>query len=203
MARSTLSTMVSAVALLLVGVGTATAAPPPKVDICHFQEEEGTWKKISVGGDAFTLHLANHDDAVPGGTTSTTDTQLDAECQPVVVDLSCGDCLATGHGAGCQNLACQALICGTDDFCCSGSWDGACASEALSACLGGNVCTGEPACGNCVTTGHGTGCEFPDCQNAVCANDPYCCDTQWDGACVGEAFDTCARVGSSLCVAAP
>ena len=200
MARSTLSTMMAAVALLLVGVGTSTADPPAKVDICHFQEDEGTWTKISVGGNAPAAHLANHDDAVPGGITSTTGTHLDADCQPVT-NTSCGDCLATGHGPGCENRACQDAVCLTDPDCCNDTWDGVCASEALSVCLADGVCTGEPACGNCVATGHGTGCDFPDCQAAVCGADPVCCSGQWDDVCVGEAFELCAYVGSNLCVA--
>jgi hypothetical protein len=200
MARSTLCTMVAVAALLLVGVGTSTAAPSAKVGICHFQEDEGAWTKISVGGDAPAAHLANHDDAVPGGITSVTNTQLDADCQPVA-GQSCGNCLATGHGTGCENSACQTAICQTESFCCDTSWDGVCASDALSTCLGGNVCTGQPACGNCVATGHGTGCEFPDCQLAVCAADSFCCTDAWDQVCVEEAFDACAFVGSNLCVA--
>ena len=34
-------------------------------------------------------------------------------------------------------------------------------------------------------------CDDPDCQELVCAIDPYCCDTEWDGICVGEAIELC------------
>lgn len=212
MSPRTLCSMVAGLALLLVGVGTSTAAPPPKVDICHFQEDEGTWKKISVGGNARTAHFANHDDVDPNGTTST-GTQLDADCHPVascqpVEGISCGNCLATGHGKGCENCACQTLVCLTDPVCCSddGHWDGLCASEALAACSSGDspVCTGEPACGSCVAPGSDTNCEseFPNCYATVCAADPtsFCCSA-WDATCMALAFDLCEYVGSDKCIA--
>lgn len=37
--------------------------------------------------------------------------------------------------------------------------------------------------------GGGTGCELPECQVTVCEIDPYCCGTQWDSTCAGEAAD--------------
>jgi len=52
-----------------------------------------------------------------------------------------------------------------------------------------------PASGSCFST-HGTpGCDDADCCNAVCAADPFCCDTQWDGLCVSGAEKLCLTCG--------
>jgi hypothetical protein len=47
---------------------------------------------------------------------------------------------------------------------------------------------------NCFTTGS-VGCTDPDCCEAVCAIDPFCCDVFWDSICVGEAVDLCDGCG--------
>jgi hypothetical protein len=61
---------------------------------------------------------------------------------------------------------------------------------------------------NCDEAGHGTGCNEPLCQDAVCGIDPYCCDVAWDGLCVDEATnpenyglpaDVCV-LGTDICV---
>jgi hypothetical protein len=62
-----------------------------KVEICHFQPGQGSWKLLSVGQSAADAHLTNHDDALPGGTTSQTGTRLDATCQPVTARCPCWD----------------------------------------------------------------------------------------------------------------
>jgi hypothetical protein len=48
--------------------------------ICHLQSGRGTWEPLSVGPRGAEAHLAHHDDAIPGGTTSQTSTRLDADC---------------------------------------------------------------------------------------------------------------------------
>ncbi|MFO0873019.1 MAG: hypothetical protein U0575_03490 [Phycisphaerales bacterium] len=45
--------------------------------------------------------------------------------------------------------------------------------------------------------GHaGVGCDDPPCQAIVCAIDPFCCDTLWDGVCADEAALVCAACGA-------
>jgi len=113
----------------------------------------------------------------------------------------CGDCLTTGHGTGCEVATCQAAVCAIDEFCCgSNGWDSRCVGEAGASCVDAvpQLCAG-PRCGNCVTTGHGTGCEVAACQAAVCAIDHFCCDGVWDPTCVGEAGDLCIDAVPPLC----
>ncbi len=51
-------------------------------------------------------------------------------------------CTPGGNGGlGCDNQACQDLICGQDAFCCNTSWDGICAGDAIDQCA---VCDGPP-----------------------------------------------------------
>ena len=45
----------------------------------------------------------------------------------------------------------------------------------------------------CVASPDGTtGCNDPGCEAAVCGNDPFCCNSQWDGICANAANDECA-----------
>jgi hypothetical protein len=53
---------------------------------------------------------------------------------------------------------------------------------------------GVPVCPNpkhdCLTAG-GPGCSDAECCEIVCALDPFCCATAWDGICVSEAATNC------------
>jgi hypothetical protein len=49
--------------------------------------------------------------------------------------------------------------------------------------------------GPCVTTG----CDDQVCQDCVCAQDPFCCDTCWDGLCSGAALPGGVCAGSCPC----
>ena len=47
---------------------------PSEVLLCHYDEEEGVWKKISISEKALPHHLEQHKmDALPGGTILTSD----------------------------------------------------------------------------------------------------------------------------------
>jgi hypothetical protein len=113
---------------------------------------------------------------------------------------------------------CVAQICANDPFCCSSTWDASCVGQVSalcgsSACVCGNgVCSGSENCttcptdcGVCVNCPHGpcvtgaplntTACSDP-CILAMCAADPYCCDTTWDSFCVIEVDFVC---GPAVC----
>jgi subtilisin-like proprotein convertase family protein len=53
-----------------------------------------------------------------------------------------------------------------------------------------------PGTGNCFQANGTPGCNDPDCCFAVCAQDPFCCDTSWDGICANEAQ---AKCGNPVC----
>ena len=49
----------------------------------------------------------------------------------------------------------------------------------------------------------GPGCpQYPDCEALICANDPFCCNTEWDGLCAADAAVDCgvAECTPAACV---
>ncbi|MBL9120312.1 MAG: hypothetical protein JNL80_10415 [Phycisphaerae bacterium] len=44
---------------------------------------------------------------------------------------------------------------------------------------------------NCCDDWAGKGCDDAACSAQVCADDPYCCDTEWDFLCAERAHDLC------------
>lgn len=68
----------------ILGAGQVEAAKMPKVEICHFDADEGVFKKISVSGNAVQNHLANHGDIFPASSNGAGAITLDAECNEVV-----------------------------------------------------------------------------------------------------------------------
>ena len=54
-----------------------------KTPICHYQQSLGTWTLTMLSLEAALVHLAIHDDAVPGGLTAITQTRLDNQCKKV------------------------------------------------------------------------------------------------------------------------
>ncbi len=68
-----------------------------------------------------------------------------------------------------------------------------------------DVTTGLPlgcvgATGDCCVPHGGLGCINPDCCDAVCSDDPFCCETKWDKFCVSAAAELCTcSVDNDLC----
>lgn len=107
-------------------------------------------------------------------------------------------CEDTGTGA-CDDVSCCELVCVCDPFCCDTLWDVGCATDGFmgSGCGAQVLCTGLcDVCGNspvdcCVGTPAGTeipGCSDQACCEAVCAEDSYCCEKDWDDACATEGY---------------
>jgi hypothetical protein len=113
----------------------------------------------------------------------------------------CGQTGGTGSGSCNHNVCdeggplnatcspCAAEVCENDSFCCNTAWDSACVNEVGIYCPGG--CGGTTTCthGPC-STGTALNSQCSACVSAVCAADPYCCNTQsgsWDSTCVTEA----------------
>jgi hypothetical protein len=115
---------------------------------------------------------------------------------------------------------CAQTGCGTDDCACPLPVGNATATPACGAFTGdeGNgscfldcssgSCPGDMVCRSlagesvCVWPGEGfqsdccfahatSGCDDMQCQDTVCAVDPFCCAKEWDGICVGQVPDLC------------
>ncbi len=55
-----------------------------------------------------------------------------------------------------------------------------------------------PGAGDCFAENGTPGCEDLDCCREICAQDPYCCDFEWDDLCVGTAWGLCGE-GFAAC----
>jgi hypothetical protein len=60
-----------------------------------------------------------------------------------------------------------------------------------------------PGAGDCCVAHMNAGCEVPECCDTVCSVDPYCCQTQWDSLCEGEAQSMCDACGTGPCSPPP
>ena len=78
---------------------------------------------------------------------------------------------------------------------------GTCFNVCTSGSCVGSMCvdtTTQPPQGTCDhslctdSTLLQSGCDGVGCTDAVCSNDPYCCDTAWDSICVSEVATYCS-----------
>ncbi|MCW5899623.1 MAG: T9SS type A sorting domain-containing protein [Flavobacteriales bacterium] len=148
-----------------------------------------------TAGTSYWIRVAGYNGAVGDGTLT-----LSCSSGPPPPG---GPCCTAHTGTGCENAACQAAICAADPFCCDTQWDGLCAGDAVANANSGGVCNGVSDCpggppppgGTCCTAHPGTGCSDAACQALICAADPFCCNTQWDGICAGAAVDNALAGG--------
>lgn len=118
-----------------------------------------------------------------------------SRCQPSP-DSNCpclGACLEPHGNPGCDDASCCAGVCHLDTYCCEIGWDQVCANLARGVCCGDIGC-GNSCAGACFVPHDQPYCSSPSCCEAVCAIDPFCCDTKWDGACAGLAIARCTHV---------
>ena len=118
--------------------------------------------------------------------------------------------------AGCGGCACEACVCAADPSCCSDTWDLLCAARCQYDCggdcglsCGDGLCyapsetceTCADDCGDCPTGGvdpttvpgcfesNDGGCDGCPCEAVVCAEDPDCCNDDWDEDCTQLCFE--------------
>ncbi len=114
-----------------------------------------------------------------------------AEANPLGGCPASGSCYVAHGTPGCDDATCCNTVCALDPFCCNNQWDGICSDEAATNCAS----CGNPNSGTCYAA-HGPFCADEACCDSVCSADPFCCNTQWDGVCVDEAFVQCAGCGT-------
>jgi hypothetical protein len=122
------------------------------------------------------------------------DTQWDSECAEIANDLcgksDCpgfGDCFENNGSLSCDDEACCNAVCDIDPFCCLDLWDGICAQEAFALCTD----CGDPNTGSCFKANGAPRCDDAMCCGTVCAQQPFCCETEWDCQCVALAGEVC------------
>ncbi|MBL8949010.1 MAG: hypothetical protein JNK45_37920 [Myxococcales bacterium] len=119
---------------------------------------------------------------------------IDEDCDGAPDD-GCGcahsECVA-GVLLAADCSGCAAEVCAVDAFCCATSWDGICVNEAAIMCAAPlcSACAHSPCdAGGFLVSGCDAG--FSNCVASVCAADPFCCNSSWDGVCVGEVASVC------------
>jgi len=66
-------------------------------------------------------------------------------CEGIPTEVEpCGDCLVSNGTPGCENGACEEVVCAVDSFCCAVVWDSICAAEAADLC-GPDICDASAA----------------------------------------------------------
>lgn len=108
------------------------------------------------------------------------------------------DKCATGGRLAGSSDACVVDICSADPFCCNVAWDSICVSEVRTVC---DSLSCPESAGSCTHTLCSTGpalvnaCDAStaDCVSDICAVDPFCCATAWDGICAGEVASVCGN----------
>jgi cysteine-rich repeat protein len=143
---------------------------------------------------------------------------------PAPLDSPCDCCVANPGGfTGCNDVACERVICAVDPFCCSVAWDSICAGEGSSLCTccggasicgdgflvppeqcdDGNTVSGDGCSSSCTSEGEPEcDCCMVDPANETGCNDPACesavCSV--DPFCCSVAWDLiCAGEASTMC----
>lgn len=116
-----------------------------------------------------------------------------------------GSCSTVNATPYCQDESCCEAVCAVDPYCCETRWDGICVAltdDFPDAC--GQVGCGSPDAGNCLVENDSPHCDNEACCQAVCAVDPYCCDTRWDDLCADQAAslfpEECGVTGGGCCL---
>ncbi|MCH2161744.1 MAG: hypothetical protein MK085_07705 [Phycisphaerales bacterium] len=113
-------------------------------------------------------------------------------------DPASGSCNQPNGTPYCDDEACCNSVCSYDPYCCETEWDFFCVDEAASdtACGGGGgggESCGEPDTGSCYEPNNTPYCDDQDCCEAICAVDPFCCETAWDQLCVDATPTYCNK----------
>lgn len=125
---------------------------------------------------------------------------------------SAGPCFSKHLGKGCSSAECCRLVCLKSPLCCTKSWGFGCDSNATSICGFAqcaeaiNACDGTPASciyggpdGTCFDNHAQPACDFRNCCNSVCIDDPLCCTVAWDQTCANEAETKCGSAALAAC----
>lgn len=162
---------VTALAAMLMGVflfPTAALAKPEFVDLCHYNEDTGDLKVISIPAKAADRHLANHDEDILVGEG------VDGDCNPI--DDPTGvlaGCYTNGvfsydYDGTIDTLGNAPFIVGTDctgDLISTRTWVQADDSAGAAALFAGlaHTNTGNVSCSNLLNAGYSVPADYWAC----------------------------------------
>ncbi len=109
------------------------------------------------------------------------------------------DCCEANGTPGCNDAACEAIVCDQDAFCCDNQWDLLCSQVAQGACT---ICGGGT--GDCCSANGTNGCDDPACVMDLCGFEGLglsvdCCESPWDQVCADAASQACTVCLSPNC----
>lgn len=127
------------------------------------------------------------------------DSEWDCKCAETAAEL-CGDsacpsekggCLEEHNTPGCTDEVCCSIVCSEDPLCCKPipvgtGWDPLCVDRAATLC----AVQGD---GDCMFANGTPGCDTPWCAELVCAEKPWCCQTEWGPDCADAAGRLCSH----------
>ncbi len=116
-----------------------------------------------------TTNGGNDDDTSAGTNNATTDDATTAN-------------MTTGMSQGTTNNMTTGMEGSSGD----GTTAGTAADESAGSGSSAGDSTGGNAIGNCCEPRREAGCEVTEVSDCVCAEDAFCCETQWDANCVVE-----------------
>jgi hypothetical protein len=134
----------------------------------------------------------------------------DQACAQLALDLCEPQCCGPASGAngccvpsdepGCNNSACEAVVCAVDPSCCTEAWDIECWLLTNELCFS----CGEFGCDCCdvQSTPYCNSPDIGDCSGTVCSIRPSCCQVVWDQGCVDLAHqfhECCGCCGEPDC----
>jgi hypothetical protein len=111
-------------------------------------------------------------------------------------------CFEAGS-AGCDDEACCESACLQDPSCCVTAWDANCVTWAVTECgqcetKACEICIGGSTAECCeLSLPQQPGCKDAQCCVVVCAQDGFCCATNWDQLCVEQATSLCVCIPAS------
>ncbi|WP_437289139.1 hypothetical protein [Sorangium sp. So ce406] len=169
----------------------------------------------AIGGHAACLDVCAHGwDAMPEevyakceggarvweGVTVFLNDPHDISSDPAASAIVCSPHDECSPGAplpdGCSSVVTS--VCAVDPYCCDTEWDGLCVNEVLSVANSLKCTVGRCDHALCAEGERlDSGCDVPPltssgCVKLICAGDPYCCSTAWDGLCVDQIKTVCA-----------
>jgi hypothetical protein len=97
-----------------------------------------------------------------------------------------GECTVLAHML-CGANTCITDVCNQDPTCCTSDWTQGCVDIAKMACNTQCDC----AHSICSDNGGPLNAMCNPCVTSICSIDPYCCDANWDNACVNEVEKIC------------
>lgn len=159
----------------------------------------------AVAGQSYLIRLGTYLGA-PGGTGT-----LAVGCSPPD-HANCpgaGNCCsgAVSGTAGCSDEVCCERVCICDPFCCEVEWVPECSADGFQGfgcgaeLLCEDTCTvcGNPTAGDCCVANGSIGCSDAVCCETVCAEDPFCCEVDWDENCATHGFGKSGNGAADLC----